>query len=64
MNPKKLVDHISRKSDVKGRDIDDVKVFEKFSFVTVSSSDAEIILDSFKNERRGRRSIIEVASGN
>ncbi|MBB6401613.1 ATP-dependent RNA helicase DeaD [Methanococcus maripaludis] len=64
MNPKKLVDHISRKSDVKGRDIDDVKVFEKFSFVTVSSSDAEIILDSFKNEKRGRRAIIEVASGN
>uniref|UniRef100_A9A6H8 RNA helicase n=1 Tax=Methanococcus maripaludis (strain C6 / ATCC BAA-1332) TaxID=444158 RepID=A9A6H8_METM6 len=64
MNPKKLVDHISKKSDVKGRDIDDVKVFEKFSFVTVSSDNAEIILDSFKHEKRGRRSIIEVASGN
>ncbi|ABO35480.1 DEAD/DEAH box helicase domain protein [Methanococcus maripaludis C5] len=64
MNPKKLVDHISRKSDVKGRDIDDVKVFEKFSFVTVSSDDAERILDSFKHEKRGRRAIVEVASGN
>ncbi|ABR55521.1 DEAD/DEAH box helicase domain protein [Methanococcus vannielii SB] len=64
MNPKKLVEYISKKSEVKGRDIDEVKVFEKFSFVTVSSENAETIIDSFKNEKRGRRAIIEVASAN
>lgn len=60
-SPKKLVEYISKEANVPERYLRDVKVFEKFSFVTVSFADAEVILKTFKKNRRGRRPIIEKA---
>ncbi len=59
--PKKLVEYISKETNVPERFIRDVRVFEKFSFITASFSDAEIILKTFKKNKRGRRPIIEKA---
>lgn len=59
MNPRKLVQFIEQKSDVFGKRIDEVKVFDKFSFVTVTYNDAEQIVDAFKDG--GRRSLVEIA---
>ena len=60
-SPKKLVDYISNETGVPGKFIKDVKVFDKFSFITTSFGDAEVILKTFKKNRRGRRPLVEKA---
>lgn len=60
-SPKKLVDYISNETGVPGKFIKDVKVFDKFSFITASFGDAEVILKTFKKNRRGRRPLVEKA---
>ncbi|PWJ89315.1 ATP-dependent RNA helicase DeaD [Oceanotoga teriensis] len=61
MNPKKLVDYIEKETKVPGRIIRDVRVFEKFSFITVPFEDAEIITAIFKKKSKGRKPLIERA---
>ena len=62
MSPKKLVDFIKKESGVDDKRIRDVRVFEKFSFISVPFKDAEVILGTFKNNKKfGRRSIVEKA---
>ena len=61
MTPKKLVNFIIQETKVKSEKIKDVKVFDKFSFITVHFIEAEIILDIFKKTRDGKRPIIERA---
>lgn len=58
MTPRKLVDFIKQKVNVLDRDIRDVRIFDKFSFVTLPFEEAEIILDIFKKEKTGRKPII------
>ena len=58
--PRKLVDYIEQKSRVKGRFIDGVSCFDTFSFVTVSFSDAEKIIESLNSNKSGRP-IVEIA---
>jgi ATP-dependent RNA helicase DeaD len=60
-NPKKLVEYISAETGVPSKFIRDVKVFDKFSFITTSFGDAEVILKTFKKNRRGRRPLVEKA---
>lgn len=53
---------ISKESGVEGRNIDDLKMMDDFSFITVSSSDAEKITGSFANKTiNGKKSIINRA---
>jgi ATP-dependent RNA helicase DeaD len=59
--PKKLVEYIEKETGVEGRKIRDVRVFEKFSFITVPFEDAELILEIFKKKKRGKRPIISRA---
>jgi len=61
INPQKLVDFIREKTRVDSRKIQDVRIFEKFSFVTVPFEEAEIIVQTFKKFKTGKRPIIEIA---
>ncbi|MCK9572882.1 MAG: DEAD/DEAH box helicase [Candidatus Omnitrophica bacterium] len=61
INAQKLVDFIREKTRVDSRKIQDVRIFEKFSFVTVPFEDAEIIVQTFKKLGTGKRPIIEIA---
>ena len=61
INAQKLVDFIREKTRVDSRKIQDVRIFEKFSFVTVPFEEAEIIVQTFKKLGTGKRPIIEIA---
>ncbi len=58
MTPKKLLIFIKQKTNVDDWRIKDIKIFDKFSFVTVPFEEAEIILGVFKKEKKGRRPVI------
>jgi ATP-dependent RNA helicase DeaD len=59
MTPRTLVEYIRDKSGVPGRFINDVKVMEKFSFVSVSDRDADRILNALNKESKGKRVVAE-----
>ena len=61
MNPRKLVEYIENKTNIKGRFIDDVAVFENFSYITVSSRDAEKIMKTLGRIKRNGKSIVDYA---
>ncbi|MFQ5963609.1 MAG: DEAD/DEAH box helicase [Candidatus Scalinduaceae bacterium] len=61
MTPRKLINFIKQNTKVDETKIRDVRIFEKISFINVPFEEAEIILDVFKRERKGRRPIIERA---
>jgi ATP-dependent RNA helicase DeaD len=56
INPKKLVNLISKKVSIRPKEINDVQVLDNFSFVTVPFEKAEEIIKSFK--KRGKRQLI------
>ncbi len=61
-SPRALVEYIEKETWVKGRLIDDVRVMEDFSFVTVPFLEAEVILKAFDKLRKsGQRSIVSRA---
>lgn len=61
MTPKKLVDFIEQETQISSRKINDVRVFEQFSFITVPFEEAEIILEIFRRKREGKKSLVERA---
>ncbi|MFZ2150580.1 MAG: DEAD/DEAH box helicase [Candidatus Absconditicoccaceae bacterium] len=60
-SPRSLVEYIYQETGVSGRDIDDVRVMEDFSFVTVPSAKAEIIISKFKSQRQDGKSLVSIA---
>ena len=58
MDPRKLVDFIQRETGVDQRHIDDVKLFDSFSFFAVPFEDAERILHVFQKQSGGRKSLV------
>ena len=50
LNPKKLVELITSRVQLKSKQISDVQVMEKFSFITVPFDKAEKIVASFKEK--------------
>ena len=52
MNPRSLVDLIRTTSNIDDRLINDVKVLEKFSFVTVPFTEAESVIRSFSSGKQ------------
>ncbi len=53
---------ITQESGVQGRDIDDMKMMDDFSFISVSPGNAEIITSSFaKKTINGKKDIINRA---
>jgi len=61
MDPRKLVEFIQSKTSVDQRHIDDVKLFDSFSFFAVPFEDAEKILHVFQRESGGKRSLVSRA---
>ncbi len=61
MTAKKLVDMIKKKTTVKDKSIKRVEIYENFSFMTVPFAEAEEIIATFKQEKRGRKPLIEKA---
>jgi len=61
LTPHKLVNLIQTRARIDQKKIDDVQVMETYSFITVPFREAEKILKTFKQERRGRRPIVERA---
>lgn len=61
MGARDVVALIKDKTGIPDSRIDDVQVFEMFSFVTVSFEDAEIIIEVFKRAGRGHRPMVEKA---
>lgn len=59
--PQKLVNFIKEKTRVDSRRIQDVRVFENFSFITVPFEEAEVIIQTFKKSKQGKRPIVERA---
>lgn len=61
-DPRKLVDFIQSETGVNQRKIDDVRVFDGFSFFAVPFEDAEKVLRSFQNKAtNGKRSLVSRA---
>ncbi|MEE8423158.1 MAG: C-terminal helicase domain-containing protein, partial [Thermodesulfobacteriota bacterium] len=59
MNPRKLVELITSRVSVKSKDLRDIQVMDKFSFINVPFDKAEKIVVSFKE--RGRKPLISHA---
>jgi len=58
MSPKRLVDFINTQTRVHADAVRDIRIFDKFSFVSVPFKEAEIILDVFRKGKKGKRPII------
>ena len=56
-----VFDMIKDIAKVDQRKINNVTVFEKFSFLTVPFEEAERILNAFKKQKKGRKPIVERA---
>lgn len=61
LSPRSLVDLLVQKAKISSKVIDDVRVMDDFSFLTVPYLDAEQILRSFKEEKSGGKSLISKA---
>ena len=59
MTPKKLVNFIMAKVSIENREIRDVHVADKFSFITVPFEKAELIVAGFK--KKGKRQLVSHA---
>jgi len=61
MDSRKLTEMIKKVSGVDQRKIKDLKIFDNFSFITVSFDEAEKILRAFKQNKENKRPIVERA---
>ena len=62
MSPRKLVDLIMEKVDLKSRQISDIQIMDNFSFVTVPFGMAEQVIEGFK--KKGSKPLITHARKN
>lgn len=61
-SPRTLVEFITKETEVNPRDIDEVRVMEEFSFITVPFVEAEVIMQVFERKREsGKRSLVSKA---
>ncbi|MCI5725415.1 MAG: DEAD/DEAH box helicase [Fusobacterium gastrosuis] len=61
---KKLVDLIVKKAKIKQSSIKNAEVYESFSFVSVPFKEAELIIEAFSEDRKGKKPLIEKAKSN
>ena len=61
IDPRKLVDFIQRETGVDQRRIDDVRIFDAFSFFAVPAGDAGKVLDAFQQKAGNGRSLVSKA---
>ena len=60
-SPRSLVEMIQKEAGVAPRLIDDVRVMEEFSFITVPFAEAEVILHVFSKQKTGGKSLVSKA---
>ncbi|RJQ50356.1 MAG: DEAD/DEAH box helicase [Nitrospiraceae bacterium] len=58
LTPRKLVDFIKDKCNIREEKIKGVQVLEKFSFVALPFQEAEVLLNHFKKNKKGRWPLI------
>lgn len=58
---RKLVEFISKKTKIRPHDISEIRILNSFSFITVPFDESEEILQIFKKDSRGKRSIVTKA---
>ena len=62
MNKRAIVQLIKDKAKTHDKKINNVEVFDTYSFITVPFQEAEIILSVFRKTKPGKRSIVEMAT--
>jgi ATP-dependent RNA helicase DeaD len=62
MMPRKLVKMINNETNIPAGRINDVKILDSFSFLTVSFEDAEVILKSFNSGKGKKQAIVQKAN--
>lgn len=55
---KKLVEFLEKETGIDSRKIQDVRMFDRFSFITVPFEDAEIILEIFRRKKRSGKPLV------
>lgn len=61
MSPKKLADYIEKETGVSNHKIQNIQIYDEFSFIMVPFEEAEVILKIFREKKKGRHSIVEPA---
>lgn len=61
MDKRSLIQFVERETRVKLGDVDDVKVCDKFSFITLAADEADAVVRSFESKGR-RRPLAEIAN--
>lgn len=62
MKPAKLLELLHKKAKVPGRKIRDIKIMDKFSFITVPFKEAEEIMHAM-NRKDAKKPIVEISNG-
>lgn len=63
MTPSKLLDVLHNKANVAGRKVKDIKIMDKFSFITVPFREAEFIMKALNKNTRNKKPIAEISTG-
>ncbi|MCK5451161.1 MAG: DEAD/DEAH box helicase [Candidatus Omnitrophica bacterium] len=58
---KKLINFIKEKTNINGREVEDIKILDKFSFITLPFNEAETVLASFKKGKKRSNLVIQKA---
>ncbi|WP_025209371.1 DEAD/DEAH box helicase [Hippea sp. KM1] len=58
---KRLVDLVSKTADINPSSLRDVKILDRFSFLSVDAEDAEVVLYAFRSKKRGFKPIVSLA---
>jgi ATP-dependent RNA helicase DeaD len=61
MSPRSLIDYIRETAEVAPNLIQDIRIFDEFSFLTVPFEDAELILGAFRKKSQGKRPVVDRA---
>ncbi|MCA9495580.1 MAG: DEAD/DEAH box helicase [Nanoarchaeota archaeon] len=61
MDKNSLIGFIQRETGIKLGKVKDVKVCDKFSFLTLNSKEANEVVSAFESKARGRRPVAEIA---
>ena len=62
MTSSKLLELLHKKANVPGRKVKDIKIMDKFSFITVPLKEAEDIMKSL-NRKDAKKPIVEISTG-
>ena len=61
ISPKKLAEFIEKETGISKKNIRNIQVLEKFSFVSVPFEESQVILETFKRKSKGRKPLVAEA---